>query len=155
MCLACFFVMISFQSIDQIVWNVGFTQTPKLLQHIELRAMGGSRSLALSLHVDMAMICHLLKLSNNALTQVGQAAEHNIISCISHIPWAGLVFVLMLYFVLLYMLFKPLTWSQFLPCFIHYCIEVVAVVCNTCVVIALFESVSCASMFWTMISAHN
>jgi hypothetical protein len=94
--------MISFQSIDQIVWNVGFTQTPKLLQHIELRAMGGSRSLALSLHVDMAMICHLLKLSNNALTQVGQAAEHNIISCISHIPWAGLVFVLMLYFVLLY-----------------------------------------------------
>lgn len=102
MCLACFFVMISFQSIDQIVWNVGFTQTQKLLQHIELRAMGGSRSLALSLHVDMAMICHLLKLSNNALTQVGQAAEHNIISCMSHIPWAGLVFVLMLYFVLLY-----------------------------------------------------
>jgi hypothetical protein len=102
MCLACFFVMISFQSIDQIVWNVCFTQTQKLLQHIELRAMGGSRSLALSLHVDMAMICHLLKLSNNALTQVGQAAEHNIISCISHIPWAGLVFVLMLYFVLLY-----------------------------------------------------
>jgi hypothetical protein len=94
--------MISFQSIDQIVWNVGFTQTQKLLQHIELRAMGGSRSLALSLHVDMAMICHLLKLSNNALTQVGQAAQHNIISCISHIPWAGLVFVLMLYFVLLY-----------------------------------------------------
>jgi hypothetical protein len=68
--------MISFQSIDQIVWNVCFTQTQKLLQHIELRAMGGSRSLALSLHVDMAMICHLLKLSNNALTQVGQAAEH-------------------------------------------------------------------------------
>jgi hypothetical protein len=102
MCLACFFVTISFQSIDQIVWNVGFTQTQKLLQHIELRAMGGSRSLALSLHVDMAMICHLLKLSNNALTQVGQAAEHSIISCISHIPWAGLVFVLMLYFVLLY-----------------------------------------------------
>jgi hypothetical protein len=102
MCLACFFVMISFQSIDQIVWNVGFTQTQKLLQHIELRAMGGSRCLALSLHVDMAMICHLLKLSNNALTQVGQIAEHNIISCISHIPWAGLVFVLMLYFVLFY-----------------------------------------------------
>jgi hypothetical protein len=30
----------------------------------------------------------------------------------------------------------------------------VAVVCNTSVVIALFEPVSCASMFWTMISAH-
>jgi hypothetical protein len=52
------------------------------------------------------------------------------------------------------MLFKPLTWSQFLPCFIHYGIKVVAVACNTCVVIALFKSVSCASMFWTMISAH-